>query len=156
MINQVTIVGRLTNDIEVRKTPSGVSYARFTVACNRRFTSGDQKQADFISCIVWRQQADFIARYARKGSLVGVEGRIQTGNYTDKDGKKVYTTDVVGDNVQLLETKKANEERTGYQSSPEPSYQRETTPYTRSNDDSYSYSDNDEPVLDISTDDLPF
>ena len=92
MINRVVLVGRLTKDVEVRKTGTGLSVASFTVACDRRGSrdAQGQSQADFINCVAWRQAADFLGQYARKGALVGVEGRIQTRNYDDKDGKKVY------------------------------------------------------------------
>ena len=83
MINRVVLVGRLTRDVEVRKTGSNLSVATFTVACDRRFSKGQegQQSADFISCVAWRQTADLLAQYAKKGTLVGVEGRIQTRNY---------------------------------------------------------------------------
>ena len=108
MINRVVLVGRLTRDVEVRKTASGLSVATFTVACDRRMARGqdgnNQQSADFISCVAWRQAADFLGSYARKGALVGVEGRIQTRNY-DRDGQKVYVTEIVCDTVNLLESK---------------------------------------------------
>ena len=97
-LNRVVLVGRLTKDVEVRKTPSGISMARFTVAVDRRFSSrnnaqqNNQPTADFISCIAWRQSADFLGSYGRKGTLVGVEGSIQTGSYTNQAGQKGYTT----------------------------------------------------------------
>ena len=119
MINRVVLVGRLTRDVEVRQTPSNLSVATFTVACDRRQSAasrqqGEQKQADFITCVAWRQTADFLGRYAKKGALVGVEGRIQTRNYDDpkEPGRKVYVTEVQCDNVQLLESKSASAGRT--------------------------------------------
>ena len=158
-INSVVLVGRLTRDVEVRKTTSGVSYARFTVACDRRYSGGQNQQngqqptADFIGCIAWRQSADFLGSYGRKGSLVGVNGSIQTGSYTDRDGKKVYTTDVVCDRVQLLESRNHSQGQTssdgGY--APEPQ-----EPYSPSGSD-ISNSDFDTgPSFDIASDDLPF
>ncbi|MEE8806878.1 MAG: single-stranded DNA-binding protein [Lactimicrobium sp.] len=111
MINRVVLIGRLTKDVEVRKTNSGLSVAQFTVAVDRRVSrdSNGQQNADFVPCVAWRQSADFLGSYARKGNLVGVEGRIQTRNYDDKDGKKVYVTEVVCDNVQLLQSKGASQ-----------------------------------------------
>lgn len=104
MINRVVVVGRLTKDPELRYTPSGVPMARFTVAVNRTFSNQQgEKEADFIGCIAWRKQAENLANFMRKGSLIGVEGRIQTGSYEGQDGKRVYTTDVVADSVQFLE-----------------------------------------------------
>ncbi len=154
MLNHVTIAGRLTSDVEVRKTSNGLSFIRFTLACNRRFSQGENKQADFIQCIAWRQTADFVGRYARKGSLIGVEGRIQTGSYDDKDGKKVYTTEVVCDNVQLMESKRTNEERAGYQQAPMSGGYNQSQ--SMSSNDNYDFSFDDGPVLDIASDDLPF
>lgn len=104
MINRVVLVGRLTKDPELRYTPSGVPMARFTVAVNRTFSNQQgEREADFIGCIAWRKQAENLANFMRKGSLIGVEGRIQTGSYEGQDGKRVYTTDVVADAVQFLE-----------------------------------------------------
>lgn len=104
MINRVVLVGRLTKDPELRYTPSGVPMARFTVAVNRPFSNQQgEKEADFIGCIAWRKQAENLANFMKKGSLIGVEGRIQTGSFEGQDGKRVYTTDVVADAVQFLE-----------------------------------------------------
>jgi single-strand DNA-binding protein len=103
MINRVVLVGRITKDPELRKTQSELSTVSFTVACNRRFTSqGQEPQADFINCVAWRQTADYMANYVKKGALLGVEGRIQTRNYEDQTGKRVYVTEVVCDSVQTL------------------------------------------------------
>jgi len=104
VINRVVLVGRLTKDPELRYTPSGVPMTRFTVAVNRTFSNqqGD-READFIGCIAWRKQAENLANFMKKGSLIGVEGRIQTGSFEGQDGKRVYTTDVVADAVQFLE-----------------------------------------------------
>ena len=104
MINRVVLVGRLTKDPELRYTPSGLAVVRFTVAVNRTFTSqSGEREADFINCVAWRKQAENLANFMKKGSLVGVEGRIQTGSYEGQDGKRVYTTDVVADAIQFLE-----------------------------------------------------
>ena len=155
MINRVILVGRLTKDVEARKTQSNLTVASFTIACDRRFSrsQGDQSQqtADFINCVAWRQTAEFLAQYAKKGNLLGVEGRIQTRNYTGTDGKKVYVTEVVCDNVQLLTPKNSS---TGY-SAPAPTFTPSAEPsYTPDPvvDDDFSST----PSLDISSDDLPF
>ena len=104
MINRVVLVGRLTKDPELRYTPSGVPMARFTIAVNRAFSNQQgEKEADFIGCIAWRKQAENLANFMKKGSLIGVEGRIQTGSYEGQGGKRVYATDVVADAVQFLE-----------------------------------------------------
>ena len=112
MINRAVIVGRLTKDPDVRVTPSGLSMATFTVACDRQKKKDDQEsQADFIRCIAWRQSAEYLERYAKRGMIVGVDGRIQTGSY-EKNGITIYTTDVVCDNVKILsEKKQASEAR---------------------------------------------
>ncbi len=105
-MNRVSLVGRITAKPELRYTNSQIPYTRFTLAVNRPFgnTQG-QRDADFIGIVVWRKQAEAICNYLDKGSLVSVDGRIQTGSYDDKDGKRVYTFEVVSDNVQFLETK---------------------------------------------------
>jgi single-strand DNA-binding protein len=104
VINRVVLVGRLTKDPELRYTPSGVPMTRFTVAVNRTFSNQQgEREADFIGCVAWRKQAENLANFMKKGSLIGVEGRIQTGSFEGQDGKRVYTTDVVADSVQFLE-----------------------------------------------------
>ena len=160
MINRVVLVGRLTRDVEVRKTASGLSVATFTVACDRRMARGqdvnNQQSADFISCVAWRQAADFLGSYAHKGALVGVEGRIQTRNY-DRDGQKVYITEVVCDTVNLLESKSQSQSRaqnSGYQDN---SYQQPySQPKPSVNDDFVSDDFGAGIGMDISSDDLPF
>ena len=160
MINRVVLVGRLTRDVEVRKTASGLSVATFTVACDRRMARGqdgnNQKSAAFISCVAWRQAADFLGSYARKGALVGVEGRIQTRNY-DRDGQKVYVTEIVCDTVNLLESKSQSQNRaqnSGYQDN---SYQQPySQPKPSTNDDFVSDDFGAGIGMDISSDDLPF
>ena len=108
MINRVVLVGRLTKDPELRYTPSGIASVRFTIAVNRTFTGQNgEKEADFINCVAWRKQAENLANFQRKGNLIGVEGRIQTGSYEGQDGKRVYTTDVVADAIQFLEPRSA-------------------------------------------------
>ncbi|QSB09691.1 single-stranded DNA-binding protein [Lysinibacillus fusiformis] len=104
MINRVVLVGRLTKDPELRYTPNGVASCRFTVAVNRTFANEQgERDADFISCVAWRKQAENLANYQRKGALIGLEGRIQTGSYEGQNGQRVYTTDVVADSIQFLE-----------------------------------------------------
>ena len=139
MINRVVLVGRITKDPMLRKTQSGTSVVSFTIACNRRVPSQGQ-DADFINCVAWNKTADFMAQYVKKGALLGLEGRIQTRSYDDKDGKRVYITEVVADSVQFLESKKQAE-----------SVQNEsyTAPVMQNNE----YADYES---DIETDDLPF
>lgn len=107
-MNNVSLIGRLTKDPELRYTPSGVAVARFTLAVNRTFKKEGEQQADFINVVTWRKTAENTANFLRKGSLAGVTGRIQTGSYDGQDGKKVFTVEVVADNVQFLEPKSAN------------------------------------------------
>lgn len=107
MINRVVLVGRLVRDPECRYTQSGIAVTRFTLACDRPFTGQDGKrEADFIDCVVWRKQAENVAQYLKKGSLAGVEGRLQISSYEDKDGQRRYRAEVVADSVRFLESKK--------------------------------------------------
>lgn len=97
-MNKVILMGRLTRDVEMRQTPSGVSLARFSIAVNRRFAGKDaQQQADFINCVAWRQTGEFISRYFQKGSMIAVVGSIQSRSWDGQDGKKQYATEVVVD-----------------------------------------------------------
>ena len=155
MLNRVVLVGRITKDPELRKTQSGLSTVSFTVACNRRFTSqGQEPQADFINCVAWRQTADYMANYVKKGALLGVEGRIQTRNYEDQTGKRVYVTEVVCDSVQTL-VRSNTEGQSNYQPSYQASAPADNSGYTPDSPTSY---DNDfsTETLDIASDDLPF
>lgn len=112
MINRVVLVGRLTRDPELRTTGSGISVATFTLAVDRQFTNAQgERGADFISCVIWRKSAENFCNFTSKGSLVGIDGRIQTRTYDDKDGKRVYVTEVVVDNFALLESRKDREAR---------------------------------------------
>ncbi len=149
MVNRVILVGRLTKDPELRRTQSGKSVASFTVAVNRRY--GQQDQADFINCVAWEKTADFLSQYAKKGAMVSVEGRISTRNYDDvSTGKKVYVTEVVSDNVQLLESRSSSTQRPASNSFDSTSgFQPDNNNY---NEDDFSTG----PILDISSDDLPF
>ena len=111
-MNRVELIGRLTRDPELRYTSSNIPTARFTLAVNRPFQSQNGEQGtDFISVVVWRKQAENVKKFVTKGSLVAVEGRIQTGSYENKDGQRVYTTDVVADSVQFLETRTQSQNR---------------------------------------------
>lgn len=144
MINRVVLVGRITKDPELRKTQSGLSTVSFTVACNRRVSKDQEQQADFINCVAWRQTADYMANYVKKGALLGVEGRIQTRSYDDKSGHKVYVTEVVCDSVQTLVRGAESSVGNSYSTAQTNTY---TTPVS-------------EPVADysvvINDDDLPF
>lgn len=107
-MNSVQLIGRLTRDPEVRYTDGGVSIARFSLAVERRFKQENGADADFINIVSFGKTAEFIEKYFRKGMKIALNGRIQTGSYTDKDGKKVYTTDVIAENVEFCESKQSN------------------------------------------------
>jgi single-strand DNA-binding protein len=105
-MNKAFLVGHLTKDPELRYLSNNTAVATFTIAVNRTFTSqSGEREADFINIVVWRKQAENVKKYLTKGSLVGIDGRIQTRNYDGQDGKKVYVTEVVADNVQFLGAK---------------------------------------------------
>ena len=165
MINNVVLVGRMTRDAELRYTPSNQAVATFTLAVNRNFKNQNgEREADFINCVIWRQQAE---NWAKKGTLVGVTGRIQTRNYENQQGQRVYVTEVVADNFQILESRATREGQSGgsyngefnnnssfggssnggFSSQPSqqtPNFGRDESPFGNSN------------PMDISDDDLPF
>lgn len=99
-MNSVILMGRITADPELRTTSNGLNYCRFTVAVDR-YTKGEDKKTDFINCVAWRQTAEFVERYFSKGKMIAVQGSIQTGSFTNKDGAKVYTTDVLVDKAHF-------------------------------------------------------
>lgn len=102
MINRATLIGRLVEDVDLRYTPSGIATAAFTLAVTRPFANQEGvREADFIRCVAWRKTAENLANYTKKGSMIGVDGRIQTRSY-EKDGRRVYVTEVVADTVQFL------------------------------------------------------
>ncbi|RRK10513.1 single-stranded DNA-binding protein [Lactiplantibacillus garii] len=110
MINRTVLVGRLTRDPELRYTNGGAAVATFTLAVNRSFTNQNgEREADFISCVIWRKAAENFANFTHKGSLVGIDGRIQTRNYENQQGQRVYVTEVVVDNFSLLESRAESE-----------------------------------------------
>ena len=134
-MNRVELVGRLTAKPELRYTGSNVPFARFTVAINRTFSNANgERETDFINCITWRKQAENLCQYQDKGSLISVEGRIQTGSYDAQDGSKRYTTDVVADSIQFLGTKGSSQNT------------NDVTPYDYQ----------DAPTNDVSVEDDPF
>ncbi|MBW7475645.1 single-stranded DNA-binding protein [Paenibacillus oenotherae] len=105
MLNRVILIGRLTKDPEMRYTPAGVAVTQFTLAVDRPFSSGQgEREADFIPIVTWRQLAETCANYLRKGRLTAVEGRIQVRNYENNEGKRVYVTEIIADNVRFLES----------------------------------------------------
>ena len=156
MINRTVLVGRLTRDPELRVSQNNVSVTTFNLAVNRPFTSKDgEQQADFINCVTFRKQAENVNQYVKKGSLIGIDGRIQTRNYENKEGQRVYVTEVVCDSVQFLEPKSQN------QGAQQQNTQTGTnTPQRQNNAAKGGYEQNpfanaNGPV-DIKDDDLPF
>lgn len=142
MINNVVLVGRMTRDAELRYTPSNQAVATFSLAVNRNFKSQNgEREADFINCVIWRQQAENLANWAKKGALIGITGRIQTRNYENQQGQRVYVTEVVAEKFQLLEfNNQSNHNQTQGQPrhNQQPDFGSDASP------------------MDISDDDLPF
>lgn len=145
MLNRVILIGRLTRDPELRYTPAGVAVTQFTLAVDRPFTSqGGEREADFIPVVTWRQLAETCANYLRKGRLTAVEGRIQVRNYENNEGKRVYVTEVIADNVRFLESNREGGQQIERQEE-----------RTEHRENKYPFSDDGKPI-DISDDDLPF
>lgn len=142
MLNRIILIGRLTRDPELRYTPNGVAVTTFTLAVDRPFTNSQgEKETDFINVVTWRDLAENCANYLKKGKLAAADGRLQIRNY-EKDGKKVYVSEVVADNVRFLE--KADNAQTN---------QNTNTGQAKASDDPFA---NDGKTIDISDDDLPF
>ena len=160
-MNRVILIGRLTRDPELRYTPSGVAVTQFTLAVDRPFTGqGGEREADFIPVVTWRQLAETCANYLRKGRLTAVEGRIQVRNYENNEGKRVYVTEVIADNVRFLESNRdgnnggGREEGSFSGGSSASGGNRGNSGYSRNNNQD-PFSDEGKPI-DISDDDLPF
>lgn len=143
MINRTVLVGRLTKDSDLRYTGSGTAVATFNLAVDRSFTNRDgERETDFIRCVIWRKAAENFANFTHKGSLVGIDGHIQTRNYENKQGQRVYVTEVIADNFSLLEPK-----------------QDKPDPYNQQNVDDGGVNGpqtDDGQQIDIQDDDLPF
>ena len=146
-MNKVFLIGRLTRDPELRYTSSNIPSATFSLAVNRNFTNQNGvREADFINIVVWRKQAETVKKYLTKGSLISVEGRIQTRNYDGADGKKVYVTEVVADNFEFLESK-------GQRSANNDIEFRDDAPSTNVGDEPYiDFGD----TIELSDDDIAF
>lgn len=149
-MNKSLLTGRLVKDLELRKTQSGTSVISFTLAVKKRFKQEGEHDADFIQCTAWGKTAETMHQYLRKGSLIGVEGRITTGTYQDKDGRTVYTTDVTVENFDFLESRDSTYK--GTQFSPEPT----TNGYGEASNTSSIVDDFGNDTLDIDSDSLPF
>jgi len=109
-MNKTILIGRLTADIELRFTQSQKAVAKFNLAVDRKFKKDGEKSTDFIICTIWDKQAELLSKYCKKGSKIAVSGRIETGSYDNKEGKKVYTTEVVVEEVSFLDSKKDTQE----------------------------------------------
>lgn len=166
MINNVVLVGRLTKDPDLRYTANGAAVATFTLAVNRNFTNQNgTREADFINCVIWRKPAETLANYARKGTLLGVVGRIQTRNYENQQGQRVYVTEVICESFQLLESKNGqnnaeqasaiNQNNSGLNQSNTHQPQTNQTQNQLFDDRNPPFAGSDT-LVDISDDDLPF
>ena len=166
MMNSVCLVGRMTRDAELKYTGNNIAVASFSLAVNRNFKDANgERETDFINCVIWRQQAENLANWAKKGALIGITGRIQTRSYENQQGQRVYVTEVVAENFQMLESRAAREGgnanqgntsgafgNDGYagpygQQAPQqqgPNFARDSSPYGNAN------------PMDITSDDLPF
>ena len=140
-MNKVMLIGRLTAKPELRYTPSNIPYSRFSLAVNRPFSNQQgERGTDFINIVLWRKQAENVCNFLDKGSLLSVEGRLQTGSFNDKDGNKRYTMDVVADNVQFLESKQQSQRRSQDDVSPY-DYQSDMNSQTGINVDTDPFAD---------------
>lgn len=156
MINNVVLVGRLTKDLDLRYTANGTAVASFTTAVNRQFTNQKgEREADFINCVIWKKAAENMANFTRKGSLVGIEGRIQTRSYDNQQGQRIYVTEVVVESFSLLDPKNKNtaeQSNSNIPTGPAPVPDRSQGSDASSSD---PFESNSQPI-DISDDDLPF
>lgn len=149
MLNKVILIGRTTRDVDFRRTSSGTPVATFTLALDNRFVLKDGKPTtDFINCVAWNKTAETMEKYVKKGAMIAVEGRIQTRNYENKDGNKVYVTEVVCENMRMLDTRTSSNNGT-YLDDYEPN-----TDYQKDNENTVGTSNDVE--FNISEDDLPF
>ena len=124
MINNVTLVGRLTKDVELKYTPSNVANVSFTLAVNRTFKNANgERESDFINCVIWRKSAENFANFVKKGALIGITGRIQTRNYENAQGQRVYVTEVIAENFQMLESR--NQQQGQQQAQPQQATQQQ-------------------------------
>ena len=152
MINTAVLTGRLTKTVDLRYTSNGTAYASFTLAVDRNFKDATgNKQTDFINCVAWKKTAEILANYTQKGSLVGVEGRIQTRSYDNQQGQKVYVTEVLTENLTFLESRKAND--TSDYSQDGINNKNQNTGGSFANNDPFTAEGE---VFEVEDDDLPF
>lgn len=153
MINRIVLVGRLTRDPEMRHTQSGIAVTRFTLACDRPFSGQNgNSETDFIDCVVWRKQAENVAQYLSKGSMAGVDGRLQISSYEGQDGQRRYRAEVVADSVRFLQSKGTSSQQDGsYNNNADPKSSNKGTAPGFESDPFTSPG-----ALSLSDDDLPF
>ncbi|WP_283680487.1 single-stranded DNA-binding protein [Lentilactobacillus sp. Marseille-Q4993] len=166
MLNRAVLTGRLTRDVDLRYTQSGTAVGTFTLAVDRRFTNQQgEREADFINCVIWRKSAENFANFVHKGSLVGVEGRIQTRNYENQQGQRVYVTEIVVENFSLLEPRSQRDNNNGGSAPQGNSAPQQNNGNPFDNNSSNNSNNNSAPAdpfansgdsIDISDDDLPF
>ena len=114
-MNKVVIIGRTTKDIEIKATSTGTSVVEFSVAVRRNFKNANgENESDFFNCVAYSKLAETIGRYVKKGDMIGLEGRLQTRNYTNREGKKVYVTEIIAENIEFLQTKKQEEQKPSF------------------------------------------
>lgn len=153
MINRSVLVGRLTRDPELRYTNGGAAVATFTIAVNRQFTNqSGEREADFISCVIWRKAAENLTNFTHKGSLIGIDGHIQTRNYENQQGTRIYVTEVVVDNFSLLESRAESEHHQSANSNGHSSNNSDNRKY----DNNQNQYGNNGGQIDITNNDLPF
>lgn len=154
-MNAVTLIGRLTKEVELKFTSNGNAVGTFTLAVNRNFTKDSgEREADFINCVVWRKAAENLANFTRKGSQIGVEGRIQTRNYENQQGQRVYVTEVLVSNFHLLEPKQDTQQQ-GQGNYRQNNYNAQNNQFQPNNNQQSPFMENGRPI-DIPEDDLPF
>ncbi len=157
MLNTVAIMGRLTADPELRHTPSDIAVTTFTVAVNRSYVKqGAERATDFIDVVAWRNTADFICRYFKKGQMIAVQGSIQTRTYDDKDGKKRKVVEILADNVYFTESRQNSQGSSYAPSAPSQDYGRSTPAPVQDYNVSFSSGDSDDFTVISDDDDLPF
>ena len=161
MLNSVSLTGRMTRDVDLRYTQSGTAAGSFTLAVDRKFKSKNgERETDFVNCQIWRKSAENFAKFTKKGSLVGVEGRIQTRTYDNAQGQKVFVTEVIVDNFALLESRQASQnnpksQQTANESETATTNASQTTPNASRANTTDPFANNGQPI-DIQDDDLPF
>lgn len=168
-MNTVQLVGRLTRDVELKFTASGTATGSFNLAVNRNFTNQQgEREADFINCVIWRKAAENLANWTRKGSLIAIDGRLQTRSYENRNGQKVYVTEVVINNFDLLESKETTNNRAAQQYSQQQQGQGQAQSYNQGNYNTQGHNSmqasfgsdasfmNEGHPIDVSEDDLPF